>query len=181
MASDPNTLAKNKQFFSNSQDFISWTIVSIFPQFVIFDRIKSMSMRWRGARIGTHVRIWQGVWFDSFDKLSIGNEVTIGQNAIMVATGGLEIGDRCMIGHGSMLLSANHIIPTNRGQMRYSGLDRKPVLIKRDSWVGAGAVILPGVVVGEGAVVASGGVVSKDVPDYAIVGGVPASLIRMRD
>jgi acetyltransferase-like isoleucine patch superfamily enzyme len=51
--------------------------------------------------------------------------------------------------------------------------------IKKNVWIGAGATILPGVTVGENAVVAAGAVVSKDVPDNAIVGGIPAKTVRM--
>ncbi len=58
--------------------------------------------------------------------------------------------------------------------------DNKPVIIENDVWIGANVVILPGVHIGNGAVLAAGAVVNKDVDDYAIVGGVPAKLIRYR-
>jgi acetyltransferase-like isoleucine patch superfamily enzyme len=51
--------------------------------------------------------------------------------------------------------------------------------IKKNAWIGAGAIILPGVTVGENAVVAAGAVVSKDVPDDAVVGGIPAKTVRV--
>lgn len=55
-----------------------------------------------------------------------------------------------------------------------------PVIIGNDVWIGANVVILPGVTIGNGAIIAAGAVVSKDVPDYAIVGGVPAKVIKYR-
>ena len=55
-----------------------------------------------------------------------------------------------------------------------------PASVGNDVWVGAGAIILSGVKVGDGAIVAAGSVVTKDVPPYAIVGGIPARVIRMR-
>ena len=55
-----------------------------------------------------------------------------------------------------------------------------PVTLGHDVWVGHGALVMPGVTVGTGAVVASGAVVTKDVPDYAIVAGVPARIIKYR-
>lgn len=58
--------------------------------------------------------------------------------------------------------------------------DNKPIVIGNDVWIGANAVILPGVNIGDGAVIAAGAVVTKDVEPYAIVGGVPAKLIRYR-
>lgn len=58
--------------------------------------------------------------------------------------------------------------------------DNKPVIIGNDVWIGAQVSILPGVTIGDGAVIAAGAVVNKDVPPYAIVGGVPAKIIRYR-
>ena len=55
----------------------------------------------------------------------------------------------------------------------------KPIVIKKNAWIGANATILAGVTIGENAIVAAGAVVGKDVPDNTIVGGVPAKVIRM--
>jgi len=133
-----------------------------------------------GAKIGAKTKIWSGVYTDSFDQLVIGDDVTIGKNVILIASGGVSIGNRSMIGHGSQIISEGHIIPPNRGPMRFSGPDPAPVIIENDVWVAAHVVILPGVRVGQGAVVAAGAVVTKDVPPFAVVGGVPARTIRVR-
>lgn len=55
-----------------------------------------------------------------------------------------------------------------------------PVCVEDDVWVGTGAIILKGVVIGRGAIIAAGAVVTRDVPRYAILGGIPAKVIRMR-
>ena len=60
-------------------------------------------------------------------------------------------------------------------------MEYEKVLIQKNAWIGMGATICPGVTVGKYAVVAAGAVVTKDVPDYAVVGGVPAKIIRMQD
>jgi acetyltransferase-like isoleucine patch superfamily enzyme len=65
--------------------------------------------------------------------------------------------------------------------MRDAGLEALPIRIDDDVWIGGRSVILPGVHIGQGAVVAAGAVVTRDVVPYAVVGGVPARLIRMRD
>ena len=57
----------------------------------------------------------------------------------------------------------------------------KPILIKEDAWIGAGATILPGVCIGKHAVVGAGSVVTRDVPDYAVVVGSPAKVVRTLD
>ena len=64
--------------------------------------------------------------------------------------------------------------------MRWSGPEAAPIRLHRDCWIGAGAIILPGVTVGEGAVVAAGAVVSRNVEPYAIVAGVPARPVKNR-
>ena len=63
---------------------------------------------------------------------------------------------------------------------RNEGISKGDIIIADDVWVGAGAIILSGVHIGQGAVVAAGAVITKDVPPYAIVGGVPAKVIKYR-
>ncbi|MBE0618443.1 MAG: hypothetical protein IH608_11030 [Proteobacteria bacterium] len=65
--------------------------------------------------------------------------------------------------------------------MRFSGAELKPVVIGNDVWIGAGAVVLPGTTVGEGAIVGANAVITKDVRSFAVVGGVPAVELRLRD
>ncbi|MGI5097513.1 acyltransferase [Treponema socranskii] len=73
------------------------------------------------------------------------------------------------------------LISSNHDMYERAVLLCKPVLIKRDTWIGAGATILPGVCVGKHAVVGAGSVVTKDVPDYAVVVGSPARIIKTLD
>ena len=72
------------------------------------------------------------------------------------------------------LITENHPVdPANR-----KSLDLAKIVIKKNAWIGAGAIILPGVTVGENAIVAAGAVVNKDVADNTIVAGVPAKKIK---
>ena len=88
--------------------------------------------------------------------------------------GGITIEDNVLIGPKVNLITENHPLdPTDR-----RALICKPIVIKRNAWIGAAATILPGVTIGENAVVAAGAVVSKDVPANTIVGGVPAKIIK---
>ena len=82
-----------------------------------------------------------------------------------------------LIGPQVKLVTENHPLdPATR-----KGLITKPILIKQNAWIGAGATILPGVTVGENSVVAAGAVVSKDVPDHTVVGGIPAKFLKKVD
>jgi acetyltransferase-like isoleucine patch superfamily enzyme len=107
--------------------------------------------------------------------IKIGKNVFINHACSFLDMGGITIEDDVQIGPRVNLVTENHPInPTKRKH-----LDLKPVVIKRNAWIGAGATILPGVTIGENSIVAAGAVVNKDVPDNTIVGGVPAKLIKM--
>ncbi len=93
---------------------------------------------------------------------------------ISLIVGGIEIGDRILIGPRAKLISVNH--PLNP-QDRHK-LELKSVIIGRNVWIGADATILPGVTVGDNAVVAAGALVSKDVPANTLVAGLPAKVIK---
>jgi len=106
--------------------------------------------------------------------ISIGKNVFINHACSFLDMGGITIEDDVMIGPRVNLVTENHPLdPTDRKTLLV-----KPIVVKRNAWIGAGATILPGVTIGENAVVAAGAVVSKDVPANAIVGGVPAKIIK---
>ncbi|MBW8687058.1 DapH/DapD/GlmU-related protein [Chitinophaga rhizophila] len=106
--------------------------------------------------------------------ISIGKNVFINHACSFLDMGGITLEDQVLIGPRVNLVTENH--PLSPAERR--GMLCKPILIKRNAWIGAGATILPGVTVGENAVVAAGAVVSKDVPDNTVVGGIPARVIR---
>jgi acetyltransferase-like isoleucine patch superfamily enzyme len=92
----------------------------------------------------------------------------------------LSIGDRAAIGADHLILTSD---PSNSNLLKYK--DKYPFIevfgkieIKNDAWIGAGAIILPDVVIGECSIVASGAVVTKDVAPYTVVAGIPATKIR---
>jgi len=88
--------------------------------------------------------------------------------------GGITIDDNVLIAPKVSLLSEGHpISPENR-----RALVAKPIHIKQNAWIGAGASILLGVTIGENSIVAAGAVVSSDVPDNTVVVGIPAKIIR---
>lgn len=166
---------------SQAFDYLVELFMAIAPQNPFSMRMKRFLLRWRGTQIGSRVKIWRDVWIDDYSKLTVGHDVTIGKSVMLICGGGVTIGDRVMIGHGARILSSGHRIPdAPESAMRWSGAEAAPVTIEPDAWIGAGAIILGGVTVGRGAVVAAGAVVSKPVPDHAVVGGVPARLLRQR-
>lgn len=114
-------------------------------------------------------------FYTNFGKFTrIGKNVFINHACSFLDMGGITIEDGVLIGPRVNLITENHPLDPNAR----SALITKPVTLKRKSWIGAGATILPGVTVGENAVVAAGAVVSKDVPDNTLVGGIPAKFIK---
>jgi acetyltransferase-like isoleucine patch superfamily enzyme len=106
--------------------------------------------------------------------ITIGNNVFINHACSFLDMGGITIEDDVLIGPKVNLVTENHPLdPANR-----KALICKPIVIKRNAWIGAAVTILPGVTIGENAVVAAGAVVSKDVAANSIVGGVPAKVIK---
>lgn len=107
--------------------------------------------------------------------IHIGKNVFINHACSFLDMGGITLEDEVLIGPKVNLITENHPLdPTNR-----KALICKPIVIKRNAWIGAGATVLPGVTIGENAIVAAGAVVSKDVAANTIVGGIPAKFIKM--
>ena len=106
--------------------------------------------------------------------IQVGKNVFINHACSFLDMGGITIEDNVLIGPKVNLITENHSLdPADR-----RALICKPIIIKRNAWIGAASTILPGVTIGENAVVAAGAVVTVDVPDNTVVGGVPAKFIR---
>ena len=121
-----------------------------------------------------NVAVFTPLYINYGKHIRIGKNVFINFDCTFLALGGITIEDDVLIGPKVSLITENH--PLNPEQRK--GLAAKPILIKKNAWIGANATILPGVTIGENAVVAAGAVVSKDVPDHTVVGGIPAKFIK---
>ena len=151
------------------------------PRYHWLNPLKQFSFRLLGARFGRRVDMYPGVWITSGRGLIVGDYVDLAKGVMITTGGGVVIGDRTLIGYRTIILSSNHSIPPVGEPFPISGDDHAEVVIEEDVWIGAAAIITPGIRIGKGAVVAAGSVVTKDVPPNAIVGGVPAKLIRFRE
>lgn len=124
-----------------------------------------------GTTIGSTVRL-----IDPWN-LRIGARTDINDYVVILARGGVTIGDDVMIAAGSQIISATHStvaaerVTIEDGNRR---VEVDPVSIEDQVWIGAGAIVLPGVTIGRGAVVGAGAVVSRDVPAATTVKGIPA-------
>lgn len=94
--------------------------------------------------------------------------------------GPLVIGNNVMMGPDVVILTHSHNIDRVDVPMGQQGSWVRKVTIGNDVWIGMRSIIMPGITIGDGAIIGAGAVVTKDVPDYAVVGGVPARIIRFR-
>jgi len=108
--------------------------------------------------------------------VTIGDYTRIGIHNTII--GPVCIGNHVNLAQGITITALNHNFEDASKRIDEQGISTKPVVIGDDVWIGANAVILPGVTIGSHCVVAAGAVVTKDVPDNCVVGGVPAKLIK---
>jgi acetyltransferase-like isoleucine patch superfamily enzyme len=118
---------------------------------------------------------------NDFSKFSIHESSHLKSDTIIECSGGVTIGKYFHTGRGLTIFSSNH----NYNNAEFIPYDSKiiyrPVHVKDFVWFGANITLVPGVTIGEGVVVGSGSVVTKDIPDYAVIGGNPAKIIKYRD
>ena len=122
-----------------------------------------------------------GVLRELGESLEIGDNVGIAANAFIAVRGKVKIGDNTIFGPNVSIHAENHNFEDLNTPIRLQGATRKGITIGNDCWIGSKVTILDGVHIGNSVIVAAGAVVNKDVPDYAIVGGVPAKVIKFRN
>lgn len=108
--------------------------------------------------------------------LHLGSNIYINTNLTLVDDGHIYIGDRVMIGPNVIITTASHPIDPD---LRSRGLQyNRDVRIGENAWIGAGAILLPGVTIGKNAVIGAGSVVTRDIPDNVVAVGNPCRVMR---
>jgi len=123
---------------------------------------------------GTKIRCHEG-------EVIIGDKTVLGQECTISAYKHVRIGEQCVIADRAMFIDFDHGIVEVERTIREQGIYKRDVDVGSNVWIGYGACVLRGVTVGDNCVIGTSAVVTKDVPDNAIVGGVPARVIRMRE
>jgi acetyltransferase-like isoleucine patch superfamily enzyme len=130
--------------------------------------------RWSWIGHGCKLRSHEGL-------ISIGAKTVMGQECTISAYQHVSIGRECVIADRVMLIDFDHGMVEVDRPIRLQGIYMRDVNVGNNVWIGYGACILRGVTVGDNAVIGTNAVVTTDVPANAVVGGVPAKLIRMRE
>lgn len=149
------------------------------PGSLISGKIRSWLCRRIFKQCGVDVRIHSGIDFGTGVNLRLGDHSSINKKCWV--SNDTVIGRDVMMGPEVVILSSSHNHENTTIPMRQQGApDRRPVVIGDDVWIGTRAIILRGVRVGDHSIVAAGAVVTKDVPDWSVVGGNPAKVIGSR-
>ena len=125
---------------------------------------------------GKNLIIEKGFYCDYGDKISFGERVYLNINCLMLDGGKISLGDDVLIGPNVQILTVNHPV-SPEGRLTKISL-AQDISINNNVWIGAGAIILPGVDIGEGSVVGAGSVVTKDIDAFSLYVGNPAKKIR---
>jgi acetyltransferase-like isoleucine patch superfamily enzyme len=123
---------------------------------------------------GTKIRCHEG-------RVEIGAKTVIGQECTISAYQRVRIGEQCVIADRAMFIDFDHGVVEVERPIRLQGIYKRDVEVGSNVWIGYGACILRGVRVGDNAIVGTNAVVTKDVPANAVVAGIPARVIRMRE
>lgn len=161
--------------------------ISIGPKTKLHDGVKIDALSTDGVSIGANCVIGANSSVECTGSLSavgkglnIGNHTTFGSNCYFGAAGGILIGDDVVAGQYVRFHSENHNYMDMNNLIREQGVTHQGIRIGNNCWIGAGAVFLDGAELGDGCVVAANAVVTKKFADNAVIGGVPAKVLRYR-
>ena len=128
---------------------------------------------------GKNINVEKNADFGKGDGISIGDNSGLGVNCEV--RGPLEIGANVMMGPDVRIMTAKHNTTRTDIPMCQQGhFPKQKVTIGDDVWIGANVIVMPGITIGSGSIIGAGAVVTKDVPEYAVVAGVPAKVIKHR-
>lgn len=139
--------------------------------------IRDLLSKITGSEIDNTVDVFTPLYINYGKHTKIGKNVFINFDCTFLDLGGITIEDNVLIAPKVSLLSEGHPVSLENRHSLVVG----HIHIKKNAWIGAGAIILQGVTIGENSVVAAGAVVSTNVPDNTIVGGIPAKVIKEID
>jgi len=152
------------------------SLTAFLPDVTPMLKLRGLLVRWCFRSCGRNFQLAGGVRILFTTRIDIGQDVYIASGCWLQGVGGIRLGDEVMLGPYTVLATNNHTKVD--GSYRFGPGSAAPIVMGRGSWTGSHVTITAGCTVGSGAAVAAGAVVTEDVPDHAVVGGVPAKVIR---
>lgn len=160
-----------REIANSFQWFMCNSIIAHIPS----KHLRKLGLKLCGMKIEKNVRFYQGFHIRNPKGISIDTGCSLGPKILLDGRKGLSIGKNVTIAYEAIIWTLNH----DYNDIHFCGKGA-PVKIEDYAWICSRSIILPGITIGEGAVVASGAVVTKNVPPYTIVGGIPARIIGER-
>lgn len=177
----PNKFGRLKEVLGAlfSFTFIKWSANTF--AYYLLNMVRGRKL----AKIGKHTNIHSTAVLREAQHITIGEHCLINHNNLIQAGkseyGSITIGNYVHTGVNVMFMAFNHGFYTTEIPTKEQDYMDASIVVEDDVWIGGGSIILSGVTIGKGAIIAAGAVVNKDVPPYAIVGGVPAKVLKYRN
>lgn len=159
------------------KDFLFLNILQIVPRFRGDSIVRAKLLKASGAKIGRSVKIKSGLIVEPIgasSNITIGEDSFLNTSVRLASRAGIDIGSNCAIGPSVSFETVNHVMGDNSKWTTTSDA----IKIGNNVWIGAGAIILPGITISDNAIIAAGSVVTRDVKSQSTVAGVPAKEIK---
>lgn len=143
-------------------------------------RLRVALLRRMVRTCGQGVNVLPGAYVGFPHNLSIGDNTGIGLKCYLSCTDRVTLGARVLMGPEVMVFTSNHVWNPELATYFKQGETTAPVEILDDAWIGARSIVLPGVTIGRGCTVAAGSVVTQSTPDFSVVAGVPARVLKIK-
>ncbi len=173
-----NIKYSNKEIIFHTFFWFFYGLVKYLPP-IFGDVLRVIVLKIFGCTINSW-KFREGITIWSPRGLKIGKNCSVNEWVYFQALGGITIGNGVRIAARSSILSVNHEFEDSSQLILNQGLRLEKVVIEDNVWIGINAVVLPGVKIGEGSIISAGAVVTKDVPPFSIVGGIPAKVLKNR-
>jgi acetyltransferase-like isoleucine patch superfamily enzyme len=161
------------------------TLAMVPYRLALFPPVRIALLRVYGARIGRRTILHNARFFNLYRRglmgLSLGDDCFVGDECLLDLAEGIELGAQVTLAERVMILTHTNVGYRDHPLQRHFPPSAKPVVIEKGCFVGAQAMILPGVRIGERSFVAAGAVVTRDVPPNSLVQGIPARIVRTLD
>ncbi|WP_370656268.1 sugar O-acetyltransferase [Paenibacillus pedocola] len=138
------------------------------------EEVRELFSKLTGVEVDESFGLFPPFYTDFGKNIRVGRNVFINHACTFMDRGGITLEDNVLIGPKVNLITINHPLDPSKRQSTIS----TPIVIKKNAWLGAGAMIMPGVTIGENSIVSAGAIVTKDVPPNTVVAGVPAKIIK---
>jgi acetyltransferase-like isoleucine patch superfamily enzyme len=186
------TEKKKVKYLKHSKWYYLWQIIlSIVTLRVFYDYaykfayyVVNHTLGKHLAKIGKGTKIHATAFIRHGERVEIGSHCLINHNNVLQAgkvDAKIRIGNYVHTGANVMMIAFNHAFDTREIPTILQDYYDADITIGDDVWIGGGTIILAGVTIGKGAIIAAGAVVNQDVPEYAIMGGIPAKILKYRD